>query len=190
MPQTLVPQDFLIAVDSLKGHDFRSELHVSQVPPPKAIAPWSVALLAEINDSTDLAPEAYRGQARFVLLCDPDGQPAWDGTMRIVAHAKAPIDSAMADDPLLGEAAWSWLTESLSGHAAGWRNLTGTVTRVYNESFGGDVLADRHTDVELRASWTPDAPDLWEHLEAWADFAAAIAGLEPVGISSLPRRED
>lgn len=188
MPDIVAPQEFLSALESLKGHDFRRELHVSQIPPPKRIAPWAVALLAEINDSDDLDPDFHRGESRFVFLYDSEGQSAWDGTMRIVTHAKAPVDSVMADDPLLGEAAWSWLVEALETNRAAHHNLTGTVTRVYNEAFGGLDLADMHTEIELRASWSPDDANLAPHLEAWAEFAASIAGLEPEGIASLPRR--
>lgn len=188
VPEIVAPQEFLSALDSLKGHEFRRELHVSQIPPPKRIAPWSVALLAEINESIDLDPDFYRGESRFVFLYDPDGQSAWDGRMRIVTHAKAPVDTIMADDPLLGEAAWSWLVEALESNAAPYHNLTGTVTRVYNESFGGLDLNGMRTDIELRASWSPDDSDLSVHLRAWADLAASIAGLEPEGIASLSRR--
>lgn len=188
MPEIVAPQEFLSALESLKGHVFRRELHISQIPPPKRIAPWAVALLAEINESTSLDPDFYRGESRFVFLYDPQGQSAWDGTMRIVTHAKAPVDAVMADDPLLGEAAWSWLAEALDANDAPHHNLTGTVTRVYNESFGGLDLDGMRTDIELRASWSPDDCDLATHLRAWAEFAASIAGLEPEGVASLSRR--
>ena len=188
VPEIVAPEEFLSALESLKGHEFRRELHVSQIPPPKRIAPWSVALLAEINESLELDPEYYRGESRFVFLYDPEGQSAWDGPMRIVSHAKAPVDTVMADDPLLGEAAWSWLVDALASNGAPYHNLTGTVTRVYNESFGGLDLNTMRTEIELRASWSPDDSDLSAHLRAWAELAASIAGLEPEGITSLSRR--
>lgn len=178
----------MYALESLKGHTFRAELHVSQIPPPTRIAPWAVALQAEVNEAPDLDPDHYRGNAKFVLLYDPQGQPAWDGPFRIVTYVSAPLESDVADDPMLGEVAWSWLSGALAAHGALYHNLTGTVTRIYNETFGGLHLAASRTEVEVRASWSPDAPSVENHLQAWADFAATAAGLGPEGVSTLPRR--
>ncbi|MCI1675243.1 MAG: DUF3000 domain-containing protein [Ancrocorticia sp.] len=188
VPEINAPSDFLRALDSLKDHRFRPELHVTQIPPPKRIAPWAVALQAEVNDSRDLDPDTYRGNAKFVLLYDPEGQPAWDGQFRIVAFVSAPAESDVADDPLLGEVAWSWLAEALRNRGAPFHNLTGTVTRIYNETFGGLTLSTSRTEIEIRASWSPDVPDVAAHLLAWADFAAAACGLGPVGVAALPPR--
>lgn len=185
MPETTTPEVFLQALESLKGHEFRHEIHISQIPPPKRIAPWAVALMAEVNDSDSLDPDSHRGEARFVLLYDPEGQTSWNGTMRIVAHAMCPVESVMADDPLLGEVAWSWLVDSLEGEGADFHSLTGTVTRVYNESFTGTDLDGLHTNIELRASWSPATPDCSAHLQGWAHFVASLCGLDPEGVSSL-----
>lgn len=173
-------------MDSLRGHAFRSEIHIVQIPPPKRIAPWAVALQAEINDSATLDSDHYRGNARFVLLYDPEGQPAWDGPFRIVAYASAPVDRSIGDDPMLSEVAWAWLTEALAIRGAEYHNLTGTVTRLYNETFGGDALLAARTEIELRASWSPDTSDVSQHLQAWAQFAADACGLGPAGVSALP----
>ncbi len=186
------PQIFVTALESLKGQTFRPEFHVVQIPPPTRIAPWTVALQAEINESRDLDPDMLRGSAKFVVLYDPEGQTAWDGTFRIVIHAQAPMDSDMGDDPLLGEVAWSWLVEALEARGASYHNLNGTVTRVFNETFGGLHLNSSRVELELRASWTPDTEFLTEHLHAWADFASAMAGLGPAdtNVVSLPRKVD
>ena len=187
MSESTTPEVFLQALESLKGHEFRHEIHISQIPPPKRIAPWAVALMAEVNDSDDLAPETHRGEARFVLLYDPEGQTSWNGTMRIVAHAMCPVESVMADDPLLGEVAWSWLVDSLNAENAAFHSLTGTVTRVYNESFTGIDLEGLTTNIELRASWSPANPECSAHLQAWANFISSLCGLDPEGVSSLRR---
>ncbi len=186
--QIHAPEDFLTALDSLRGHEFRPELHIVQIPPPKRIAPWAVALQAEINDSTAMEPDNYRGGARFVVLHDPAGQEAWHGTFRIVCHMGAPMDAAMAGDPLLGEVAWAWLADTLDAHGADYHHLVGTVTRMYNETFGGLELSSSLTEVELRASWTPNSPDLYHHVRAWADFIALACGLAPEGTTALPAR--
>ena len=187
MPEIEAPAEFLTALESLKGHTFRDELHVSQIPPPAKIAPWAVALQAEINDSRSMDPDSYRGDARFVLLFDPEGQPAWDGPFRIVTYANAPVESDMGGDPLLGEVSWSWLAEALDLRGAEYHNLTGTVTRNYNETFTGMHMTDSTIDLEVRASWSPDYADVSAHLDAWADFAASVCGLGPDGVAALPR---
>lgn len=180
---------FLTALDSLKGQCFRNDFHVVQIPPPSQIAPWSVALQAEINDSPTLDPDYHRGFAKFVVLHDPAGQSTWNGTFRIVMHAQAPIDPQMAEDPLLGEVAWSWLPESLVDSGASYHSLNGTVTRVYNETFGGLYIDRSRIELEVRASWSPSTEYLTEHLRAWEKFCVSMAGLPPEpSVATLPRR--
>ncbi len=188
--EALPPQEFVRALESLKGHHFRAEMHVNQIPPPTRIAPWSVALQAEINDCESLDPDSYRADTKFVVLHDPEGQLAWDGTFRIVMHGRAPMDAQMGDDPLLGEVAWTWLTDALEQCGASFHNLSGTVTRVFNETFGDLYLDSAQVDIEIRASWTPETEYLGEHLMAWADFASHLAGLGPhaANVSTLPRK--
>ncbi|MDD7466002.1 MAG: DUF3000 domain-containing protein [Actinomycetaceae bacterium] len=188
--ESLPPREFVTALESLKGLDFRAELHVNQIPPPTRIAPWAVALQAEINDSEQLDPDFYRGDAKFVVLYDPDGQLAWNGAFRIVLHSRAPMEADMGDDPLLGEVAWSWLTDALHQRGADFHSLSGTVTRVFNETFGDVTLDATRVDLEVRASWTPQTPYLGEHLQAWADFIGHLCGLGPhvPGLSALPRK--
>ncbi|QOR48542.1 DUF3000 domain-containing protein [Trueperella pecoris] len=173
------PAEFVTALESLKGQHFRPELHIGQIPGPTRIAPWAVALQAEVNDSPDNDPDYLRGSAKFVVLHDPEGQPAWNGTFRVVIHAQAAMDAEMGDDPLLGEVAWTWLIDALDGAGASYHSLNGTVTRVFNETFGGLHINSSRVELELRASWTPQTPYLTEHLHAWADFAASMAGLGP-----------
>ncbi len=188
--QNLPPQDFVTALESLKGQKFRPEFHLTQIPPPTRIAPWAVALQAEINEDAHCDPDFYRGNTKFVVLYDPQGQPAWDGQFRVVIHAQAPIESELGDDPLLGEVAWSWIHDSLRAANSSFHNLNGTVTRVFNETFGGQTLDLSRIELELRASWTPNSPNLTAHLRAWADFAATLAGLPPYNplLYSLPQR--
>ncbi len=184
------PQDFVTALNSLKGLDFRPEFHLTQIPAPTGIAPWSVALQAEINDTPDSDPDFYRGETKFVVLYDPDGQATWDGQFRVIIYASAPMDREMGDDPLLCEVAWSWLHDSLTKNGAEFHNINGTVTRVSNETFGGLNLNSARTELELRASWTPDNPHLTQHLLSWVDFSTSLTGLPPhlPNVHSLPRK--
>ncbi|MDY5153766.1 Protein of unknown function [Actinobaculum suis] len=182
------PNDFLKALGSLRGHVFRQEIHVTQIPPPRGLAPWAVALRAEINESTASDPAYYRGSARFIVLYDPDGQAGWNGPCRIVCQITVPIDLDMCTDPLFGEMVWERLADALHQHEAPYHSLLGTVTRVYNETFGGMDLQEDSNQLELRASWSPEDPDLSGHLSAWADFIASAAGLAPEGVVFLRPR--
>ena len=45
---------------------------------------------------------------RLVLLHDPDGQDAWNGTLRVVTYVAAELEPEMAGDPMLAAVGWSW----------------------------------------------------------------------------------
>lgn len=184
-----LPPDFEAALLSLRGHTWRGEVHLDEVPPPTRIAPWALALTAEINPTSE--PEDMVANGRFVVLHDPEGQDAWNGTFRVVVLARARLENEMGDDPLLGEAAWSWLTESLTEAGAEYHSLSGTVTRVLSETFGGLEVRGHEVEVELRASWTPAGTDLGPHLRAWVTATAWAGGLPPLpeNVTALdPRR--
>ncbi|WP_062303502.1 DUF3000 domain-containing protein [Demequina subtropica] len=174
------PADFRAALLSLRDAPTHPAVRLSEVPAPHRIAPYAAAVQGEV--------EGVEASGRFVILHDPDGQPAWDGTMRIVALVKAVADPEVGRDDLWGEVAWSWLTDALAGtphHARG-----GTVTKVTSESFG--ELAERpgEVSIELRASWTPTTTDLAPHIAAWTELMAACAGVPPTqdGVRALPGR--
>jgi hypothetical protein len=107
---------------------------------------------------------------------------------RVVTLIRAALDAEVGADPLLCEAAWSWVEEALDStphHALG-----GTVTRVVSQSFGALAERPAEVEVEIRASWTPDG-DLGDHLAAWAGVLCTAAGLPPLpdGVAALsPRR--
>ncbi|HLS74828.1 MAG TPA: DUF3000 domain-containing protein [Actinomycetaceae bacterium] len=184
-----VPPDFEAALLSLRGHRQRPELRLEEVPAPTRIAPYALALTAEVNPTTD--PESMLGSGRFVVLYDPEGQSAWNGSFRIIVMARAQLEDELGADPLLGEVGWAWLTDALASAGAGYHSLSGTVTRVLSESFGGLALRDREVEIEVRASWSPNTTDLGPHLAAWAELTSSAAGLEPLpeGVTALaPRR--
>jgi hypothetical protein len=120
------------------------------------------------------------GSGRFVVLHNPDGHDAWDGTFRVVTFARAALEPEMAADPMVTEVGWSWLTEALAAHGASHHSPSGTVTRVTSESFGAMADQPAAAELEVRASWTPGSEDLAPHLSAWADLLATAAGLPPV----------
>lgn len=202
------PADFLFALGTLREARCRSELRLDEIPAPARLAPFAVALGAEVVGPGDGTPAAVHGPAaaalapaagsddvelatgRFILLHDPDGSEVWGGEFRIVTYIRAQLEPDMGNDEMLGSVAWTWLVEALENHRAPYRSAGGTATRVLSESFG--TLADRPgtIDVELRASWTPEGRDIGAHLEAWADMVCTFAGLPPLpeGVAALPRR--
>ncbi|OKL54902.1 enoyl-CoA hydratase [Bowdeniella nasicola] len=176
MTEPLAPSDFRAALASLRGHQLRPEIALTEIPGPTRLAPYAAALSAEVlTDDDELA-----GHGRFVILYDPDGQPAWHGDFRIIVLVKAPMDSEVADDPLLGEVGWSWLTSALDDQGAGYHHLSGTVTRVLSETFGGLELSDQDIEMEIRGSWTPVTSDLGPHLQAWLNLVEISCDLVPI----------
>jgi Protein of unknown function (DUF3000) len=178
------PQEFLAAIEELRAARLRPEVVLEEVPAPQRIAPYAVALSADVVvDDVELAT------GRFVLLHDPAGQDTWNGTFRAVTFARAALEADLGADPMLAEVGWSWLQESLASSGAEHVAAGGTVTRVLSESFG--ALADRPVSVEMevRASWTPQRP-IGNHLQAWSLLLCTVAGLPPLprGVAALPRR--
>ena len=99
------------------------------------------------------------GSGRLVLLHDPAGNAAWQGTFRCVTFARADVDPEMVTDPLLAQVGWSWLIDALASHGAEYVAPSGTVTSVSSESFGGMADEPPRAEVEVRASWTPQLAD-------------------------------
>lgn len=186
----LQPEEFRLAVASMRSAKLRSEIFCEDMPAPQRIAPYAAALSADVTiDDEDL------GTGRLILLHDPAGNDAWAGEWRLVAYARADIDPAMITDPLLAEVGWAWLTEALEGHGASFHSASGTVTRVATENFGGMAEDEGSAQIEIRASWSPEVPgtgslDIASHVEAWAELLCTAVGLEPVpeGVAAMPSR--
>jgi hypothetical protein len=185
------PADFRAAVASMRAATLRPEVFCEEMPAPQRIAPYSSALSADVTvDDIDL------GTGRFILLHDPAGNEAWNGTFRCVVYARAEIDPDLISDPMLAAVGWSWLSEALDAHGASYAEMSGTVTSVATESFGGMADEEGTAQIEVRASWTPvvtdeDKPlDLGPHVEAWAELLCTSAGLPPVpeGVTAIPSR--
>ena len=142
MDPTVLPEAFRTAVAQMRAARLRPEIFCEEMPAPQRIAPFASALSADVTvDGEDV------GTGRLVLLHDPAGNDAWDGTFRCVAYARAEIDPEMANDPLLGEVGWSWLSEALAAHHADYTAPSGTVTKVSSESFGS--MSDEDASAQL-----------------------------------------
>jgi hypothetical protein len=182
--------EFAQAVKDLRAARLRPEVRLTEVPAPSRIAPFAVALTAEVVNAAGSEEGDELASGRFVLLHDPSAPEPWDGVWRAVTFARAELEPELANDPLLGAVGWAWLMDALASHDADYLAEGGTVTRVVSESFAS--LDDRAATVEMeiRASWTPRGPDLAIHLQAWAELLCTIAGLPPLpeGVVALPGR--
>lgn len=170
----------------------RPELDFEDVPAPRTLAPYASAVAATVWAGDD---EIASG--RLILLYDPAGQTGWAGPLRVIAYIHADLDPDIAEDPLIGQVGWTWLTEALGNHTAGYAEPSGTVTTVITEGFGAKESEAAVTGFELRASWSPTGPgnraddndldslDLSAHISAWCDCLSAAAGLEPPGTRAL-----
>jgi hypothetical protein len=198
----------------------RREITFDNQRPPRKLAPYAAAIGATVHEpvpggsTRSVVPDdadTEIGWGSFVLLYDPAGQAGWAGPFRVIAYIRAELDPEIAADPLIGQVGWSWLTEALDTRTNGYRQVSGTVTRVVTEGFGAKQDQPVTTEFELRASWSPAVPtvtgpvtgpgtaqsgtlppdgpprDLDGHIAAWCDALCAACGLPPLpaGVSAL-----
>lgn len=185
------PPEFLRALRSLRGQRLRPEVQLTEVPAPSRIAPFAVALSADVLPSRAPGPDDDElATGRFVVLHDPDGQEAWSGTFRIVTFVRAALEPEVGADPVLAEVAWSWFTDALQMQGITPHAVGGTVTRVLSQGFGALAQHTDDVEVEVRASWTPQDADLGPHLLAWGSLLCTAGGLPPLpeGVTALARR--
>ena len=175
----------------MNAAEVRSEIELGPIRPPQRLAPFSYALGAEVRrPEGEIVPESSEGDAfgRLILLHDPDGAEAWDGTMRLVAFIQADLDPAEAVDPLLPEVAWSWLVDALESRAEHVTALGGTVTATTSVRYGDLSGPPRAHQLEMRASWTATTLALGIHVEAFCEVLEHAAGLPPAGVTDLSSR--
>ncbi|HEY7051151.1 MAG TPA: DUF3000 domain-containing protein [Mycobacterium sp.] len=185
------PAQFSDAVTAMNAVTVRPEIELGPIRPPQRLAPFSYALGAEVrHPDTGVVPEHSEGDAfgRLILLHDPEGAEAWDGTMRLVAYIQADLEPSEAIDPLLPEVAWSWLVDALDARAGQATALGGTVTATTSVRYGDIAGPARAHQLELRASWTAITPDLGVHVQAFCEVLEHAAGLPPVGVTDLGSR--
>lgn len=182
--------EFAQALQDLRVARLRPEVRVTEVPAPSRVAPYAMALTADVVTAVSRGPDDGDELAtgRFVLLHDPSAPEPWEGVWRAVTFARAELEPELANDPLLGAVGWSWLMDALALHDAPYVAEGGTVTRVVSESFAALVDRPATVEMEIRASWTPTGPDIGVHLQAWADLLCTIGGLPPLpeGVVALP----
>lgn len=175
------PAEFRRAVDGLAEAELRTGAQIGELPSPTQLAPHTYAVSVSVDDPA--GEEAASG--RLVLLHDPAGVDAWEGTLRIVAFGTCEVDTDMAADTLLPNVAWSWLTELLAAREVDYVALGGTITITSSNRFGDIAGPPRINELELRASWTARTPETSAHLAAFVDFLAIAAGLPPEGVAAI-----
>src|SRR6478609_6029304 len=188
---TAEPAQFREAVAAMNATTVRPEIELGPIRPPQRLAPFSYALGAEVrHPETAIVPEQSDGDAfgRLILLHDPEGAEAWDGTMRLVAYVQADLDSSEAVDPLLPEVAWSWLVDALEANTEHVTALGGTVTATTSVRYGDISGPPRAHQLELRASWTATTLELGPHVRAFCAVLEHAAGLPPAGVTDLKSR--
>jgi hypothetical protein len=187
---TTPPPEFLEAVASLRAIRPRPELIIGALDAPPRLAPytWAFSVEADAGRSPGEDLDEPDTSGRLILLHDPAGQDAWEGTFRLVCFVQARLDPEQLGDEMLPVVGWSWLTEALEERHAEYVALGGTVTQTSSVRFGDIAGPRRDDDVELRASWTPTGSDLSRHAEAFCALIASAAGLPPVGALPLAHR--
>lgn len=181
------PEEFRKAVSELSAAGARPEIDLGPIRPPQKLAPYTYALGAEVAADDDAHGAA---SGRLVLLHDPDGHEAWGGTLRLVAYIQADLESDVAADPLLPDVGWSWLEDALAHSNAVFSAVGGTVTVTSSMRFGDLAGPARTHQMELRASWTANTPELAEHANAFCAVLSSAAGLPPVGVRTLRHHRD
>ena len=185
-PTLQPPAAFTAAAAAVRAATLRDELTVSEIPAPSGVAPWSLALAADVSPARH-GNDSELGTGRFILLHDPSEPEAWGGAFRIVCFAQAPLETEIGIDPFLANVAWSWLVDALDSRGAKYSSASGTATKTLSTGFGELATQDDVAQIELRASWSPFDHDISSHVEAWGELLCMLAGLPPAaeGVSLL-----
>lgn len=184
-----VPAEFKAARAAIAGVKTRPELVVTEIPAPGRLAPYAVALSADVRPARH-GTDTELGTGRFVLLYDPDEPEAWGGRFRVVCFAQAPLETEIGLDPFLADVAWSWLVDALDARGARYTAASGTATKILSTGFGELAAQGDGAQIELRASWTPLETDVASHVAGWGELLCMLAGLPPTteGVSLLSTR--
>ena len=183
------PAEFEAALVSVRAAVPRAELTITEITAPASLAPFAVALSADVSP-TRHGDDSELGTGRFILLYDPTEPEAWGGRFRVVCFAQAPLETDIGLDPFLADVAWSWLIDALDARGARYIAASGTATKILSTGFGELAAQGDGAQIELRASWTPLDAAVGPHVEGWGELLCMLAGLPPrsEGVTALPRR--
>ena len=190
MSETREPDAFARLRAFVASGGTRAETTITEIPSPSRIAPFSIALAADVSGAAH-GIDSDLGTGRFIALHDPDEPEGWGGAFRIVTFAQAPLEPEIGVDEFVADVTWSWLVDALAAHGAAYDHASGTATKIISRGYGDLAAQGDGAQLELRASWTPRDADLTAHVEAWEEIVAMLAGLPPAsdGVTLLaPRR--
>lgn len=185
IPSSIEQATFAQVAALVRDFSWRPEMAVEEIPAPQRIAPHAIALEADVSERRD----HIIGNARLIVLHNPAGVSAWNGTFRCVSLIRADVDIEMVTDPLLAEVGWSWLLDALHDSSAGYHDASGTVTAQSSRSFGDLASEPDRAELEIRASWSPiinQPEEIIPQLRAWQSLACQTAGLAPLPVQITP----
>jgi len=152
------------------------------IRPPQRLAPYSYALGAEVSipDRRSSPNGPRRRLGRLILLHDPDGSEAWDGTMRLGRYHPAtwtPPRPSTRCCPRWRGAGWS--TRSTPGRA---RHSSRRHGHGHHLCRYGDISGPpRAHQLEMRASWTATSLELGTHVQAFCEVSSNAPGCHRPG---------
>ncbi|WP_169078169.1 DUF3000 domain-containing protein [Microcella alkalica] len=192
MPASPAPtpqQVFDALIATVDAAVLRPELEVRAIPAPSGLAPFAHALAADVNPARH-ADDSDLGTGRLIVLFDPTAPEGWNGSVRIVCFAQAPLEVDIGLDPFVADVTWAWLVDALETRGARYTAASGTATKVLSTGYGELAAQGSGAQLELRASWTPLDDDLSAHIEGWSELLCMIAGYPPTpeGVAVLPTR--
>lgn len=179
------PAQFAAAALSLNEPFLREELATSQIPAPHQIAPWALAFAAQAPNPAETP--LNRGVGRIVFLYDPEQYETWGSNMRVIAYGKSPLENDLGIEEDVAHYWWGKLIQALRLHGAVYSHEAGTVTKMTSTGMGSLSNDPNASEVELRASWSPQQDELGPHFAAWQDLIAAMAGygMDGEGVTRL-----
>jgi len=174
-PQSGVSPEFALALESLRNAAVRSEVDVHEINAPEDLAKHAVAFSCDVK-AESAHEKIDLGTGRIVLLWDTEPQESWASRFRVIVFAKSPLDSDIGADEMAAGVTWAWLMSALEENAATYGAEAGTATRVISTGYGSLASQKDHSEVELRASWSPLDWQLGNHLAAWQNLICMMSG--------------
>jgi hypothetical protein len=173
--QSGVSPEFALALESLRSVVERPEVEIKQILAPEDLAKHSVAFSCDVR--ADSAHEKIDlGTGRIVVLWDKAPQEAWGSNFRVVMFAKSPLETDIGADEYSAGVTWAWLISALEENGASYNAEAGTATRVISVGYGSLANQKDHSEVELRASWSPTDLNLAAHMNAWQNLICMMSG--------------
>jgi len=168
------PAQFASAALGLTEALLRSELETHQIPSPDKIAQHALAFATHKPNPAETPNN--RAAGRIVFLFDTRQYETWGSNMRVIAYGKSPLEADIVENDDYAHYWWGTLERALLNHSARYSNSAGTITKMVSTGVGSLETEPVHTEIELRASWSPTFDDLAPHFAAWQDLIAEMAG--------------